>query len=429
MSEEVEEEATVGIKRKGRENRAAVVAKKRVVEDKVLLKAEKDPENAAPEENIISIKSKAKGIDSAADLGNDYVLITNKKKLKASKPKAKPKTPVPTLPLQTCSSFGIAEGVTLLPSVTPPLQKPTPKARPRLTVDTSHEPKAALEVSSEETAVLKKQSLGWFSKILFFLLGIFLSMLPFLFFRTFDTLALASLSGQSSVMRVMFNMGADKEVMNKYGETLLLEACRMGNNKAVQLFLDSGLSTDSVNKNGETSLAVALRKGDFNMANLLIKGGAKIESRANKEMDTYLLQAVRNGNYLNANFLIRAGANLEAKSKAGESPLVIAFRSNQLSMAKLLLNAGADKEIDIDGETLLNKAVFYDNKEKVKLLLNADANVEAEGKNGLRPLLQAAINGNQEITQMLLSKRAHTEAKNKVKWPLIFRYMTLCTLC
>ena len=416
-------EEAVGVKRKSREGSAAI-SKKRVVESEEETEAEEIlmQSNEKPIKKSTSVAKSNNNV--SADRHTDFVVITNKKTSKTSKNPNKPKSKAKlqpknsvavSIPVQPSTSVTpTADGATpLLPSVTALV--PTPKSRTKLTVDTNHEPQNT-EISAKEAEKVVRQdkpySIGW--KLLFILLGFVLSFLPFMFLCTNDTLALVALSGQSSVMKVIVKMGADVEVLNKGGETLLLEACRLGNERAVQLFLESGSSTEAVNKDGDTSLSVALRLGNLKIAKLLLQGGSNVEVKDKLKGDTLLIQAVRAGNYMNAKLLIEGGANLEAESKAGEVPLVMTFRTNQLHMARLFLDAGANTEVVIDGETLLNRAVFYNKVDKVQLLLGAEADIEAVGQKGVKPLMQAAMHGNQQIVKMILSKHPDTEARNDV---------------
>jgi ankyrin repeat protein len=454
-----EKEETVGAKRKTRATsangvNAASVPKKRVIEAEVVKKK-------IVNEPVCDINAKptiSDFSDGTSDIASDYVFVSSEemKESKPSKPKAKVKnikpiitaaatatvtaaiteatiTATPTITAinsrpstsLVATSSSAAEETTLLPSVTPvekAASKPPRVRTPALFVDTKHGPETTSEGSNKEETVNTggmshpvKQSIGWVPKLLILLLGFVLSSLPFMFLCTYDTLALAALSGQSSLVKVMLKMGADVELRNTAGESLLMEACRLGNERAVRLFLESGSSTETVNKDGDTPLSVALRLDNFKIADLLVDSGANVEA-TNENGETLLLQSVRNARYLNTKYLIEVGAKLEVTSKAGETPLVMAFRTNQLKIGKLLLDSGAKVERAISGgETLLSRAVFYNNIEKVQLLLAAGADVETIGRDGVtKPLLQAAMNDNHDVVRMLLSKHTNTEAKNSV---------------
>jgi ankyrin repeat protein len=67
-------------------------------------------------------------------------------------------------------------------------------------------------------------------------------------------------------------------------------------------------------------------------------------------------------------------------------------------------------EVQPDGMTALFWAVYYDQTDIVRLLINAGANPNAETRYGLTPLIQAAMNGNSDMISMLLDAGADANA-------------------
>ncbi len=67
-------------------------------------------------------------------------------------------------------------------------------------------------------------------------------------------------------------------------------------------------------------------------------------------------------------------------------------------------------EVQPDGMTALFWAVYYDQTDIARLLINAGANPNAETRYGLTPLIQAAMNGNSEMISMLLDAGADANA-------------------
>lgn len=104
----------------------------------------------------------------------------------------------------------------------------------------------------------------------------------------------------------------------------------------------------------------------------------------------------------------------------GNTPLHRAIRANQLAVAKVLLEAGAQVDAkNSGGYTPLDLAVLvreWDTTEAVRLLLDADATLDARLPNG-EPLVHTAIASRRDddpLLALLLSKapRSALEARN-----------------
>lgn len=67
-------------------------------------------------------------------------------------------------------------------------------------------------------------------------------------------------------------------------------------------------------------------------------------------------------------------------------------------------------ELQADGMSALFWAVYYDETDMVRLLLDAGANADIENRFGLTPLIQASMNGNSEVITMLLDAGANPNA-------------------
>ncbi len=85
-------------------------------------------------------------------------------------------------------------------------------------------------------------------------------------------------------------------------------------------------------------------------------------------------------------FLI-LGADVNAQDKDGQTPLIWAFRNNNIDLVKTLIAAGADVNAqDKDGQTPLIWASLNRDNNLAKTLVEAGADVNAANKNGKTPL-------------------------------------------
>ena len=88
--------------------------------------------------------------------------------------------------------------------------------------------------------------------------------------------------------------------------------------------------------------------------------------------------------------LLKRGRDINRRSTGYCSPLMAAMRFGNLEIAKLLLENGADPNIqDEYGNTLLHSAVSDENIEEVKLLIKYGADMNKKNSRGFTPLMRA----------------------------------------
>lgn len=82
-----------------------------------------------------------------------------------------------------------------------------------------------------------------------------------------------------------------------------------------------------------------------------------------------LINYVKLGNFTKAQELITSGVNLNHQDEYGYTALIWAASYSKPDMVKLLLDAGADKDItDVNNHSALYWANYYKNKEIISLL-------------------------------------------------------------
>jgi ankyrin repeat protein len=96
--------------------------------------------------------------------------------------------------------------------------------------------------------------------------------------------------------------------------------------------------------------------------------------------------------------------NLNAQNQSGETPLMLAAINNQLDLAKVLIERGAD--INKPGWTPLHYAATRGHRDMIRLLLDNDAYIDSESANGTTPLMLAAYSAPPLAVKLLLEEGA-----------------------
>lgn len=96
----------------------------------------------------------------------------------------------------------------------------------------------------------------------------------------------------------------------------------------------------------------------------------------------------------------------------GSSTLILACYRGNIEVAKFLIDNVKDIDYNTGMGTALMGAIFKDQIELIKLLLNKKANVDAQDANGGTALMLAVQGANQEIIKLLLERKANKAIKN-----------------
>ncbi|MEI7491625.1 MAG: ankyrin repeat domain-containing protein [Bacteroidota bacterium] len=225
------------------------------------------------------------------------------------------------------------------------------------------------------------------------------------------TLMLSVMNTESA--KFLIGRGAKLNIQSRSGVTALMGA--VPNLEILKLLVDKGAKMDLQNKGGETALMIAAREYP-DAVKYLIDKGANISLRqlAYRASPNALDCAAITGNIESAKLLLARAVTLGIKDEVISASLHWAVVSNQLAMAKYLLDEGANVEgTDQDGHyTPLMETMML---EMVELLVQRGANVNAVNKFNYTPLLQAVLNfqkpdlkekSNVKIITLLLDKGA-----------------------
>ncbi len=166
--------------------------------------------------------------------------------------------------------------------------------------------------------------------------------------------------GLINAIKFLIEKGLDLENKNQDGDTALLYAFKLNCFSVAEIFLDSGVSMKCKNKDGDTPLGYLVKnvngkdgygstklhnafvQGALNIAEILLANGAKLEITDAEGVPP--LQ-----------YLI---FNIDNQDENGQSKLHAAFAKNCPRVAQLLIENGADFELEDDaGNTPISYAI------------------------------------------------------------------------
>ena len=196
-------------------------------------------------------------------------------------------------------------------------------------------------------------------------------------------LYLASLNGNADMIRRLLDAGVDPNAVDPGGETALMTAARTGAPAALRALLERGASIDAREPEfGQTALMIAVREDQREAIDLLLEAGASANAQTRKGPTPAFVPPCKGTGCGSEGVGINRGGlpdrGRRAEVKGGMTPLLYAARDGRLSVARRLVDAGADLEL-------------------------AEAN-------GIRPLLMSLLNGKLEVASFLVSKGADVNA-------------------
>jgi ankyrin repeat protein len=189
--------------------------------------------------------------------------------------------------------------------------------------------------------------------------------------------------------KYLMNKGAKIDIQNRGGYTALMFAVH--NAEITKMLIDKGAKLDIQTKGGETALMFAAIKYP-EAVKLLLNKGANILIRQStfKVSPNALDYAARYGNIETAKLILAKAVSLGVKDEVISGALHWAVISDQVVMAKYLLDEGAKIE-GTDGLAGYTPLMETSLLEMVELLVSRGANVNAKNKFNYTPLHKAVF--------------------------------------
>jgi ankyrin repeat protein len=169
-------------------------------------------------------------------------------------------------------------------------------------------------------------------------------------------LLLATTFGNTDMVRLLLDLGADLETPGVTGGTVLEEAARRGHREIVGLLLAAGADPNTVDNTGNPPLRWAVERGHLEIVDALLDAGASTEVVGREDGMNLLHVGSLYGHLEVVRALLDAGVAVGARDAKGRSPLFYASRYGHRRVRSLLLNRGAEGD---DGEDVRSSPSPY----------------------------------------------------------------------
>jgi uncharacterized protein len=214
------------------------------------------------------------------------------------------------------------------------------------------------------------------------------------------------------LVRSLLKHGADPNAANHFGSSPLAEAVKAAHVELVRILLAAGAKADAPNADGQTPLMLAARNGQVEIGKLLVRRGANVNARETWRGQTALMWAAAEGYPEMTEFLVKRGARVDVREvdndwldratqvtsepraqyrpEGGLTALLYAVRSGCLGCVEALLQGGADvNKPTPEGITPLMSALDNLHFSVAKYLLQHGANPSTWDWYGRTPLYVA----------------------------------------
>ncbi|KAG5276639.1 hypothetical protein AALO_G00107960 [Alosa alosa] len=197
-----------------------------------------------------------------------------------------------------------------------------------------------------------------------------------------EPLFMAAQVGSTEVITLLATYGAYINCEAKDGATPLYEASKNGHEEVVKLLLSKGVDVNTRTKAGLTALHIASKNGHARVVSLLIPHTDRRMLKQSAISPLHLAAEHDREDILE--ILIDAGFDVNTVLKTDHSQIYddrccsalhFTIRNSNIDTASMLLEAGADPNLDVFNPLLV--AVRQGNTEMVSLLVEYGANVNA----------------------------------------------------
>ncbi|KAF4878205.1 putative ankyrin repeat protein [Colletotrichum siamense] len=225
--------------------------------------------------------------------------------------------------------------------------------------------------------------------------------------------------GHERVAKLLLDAGADPNIRSSFSKVPLMLASENGNVEIARSLLENGAAIDATDNHGWTSLFYATIWEQKHMVEFLVQMRANLNIKCSGSFagQTPLSYSLTRNFASIARVLIQSGANMEdcliVNAETGQTALSAALRHSSLAAAALLVEKGLDvQRILGNRREILFAAIRLHNEAASRRLVESGQETNARDASG-STLLHAAIRAvNETGVRLLLENGADVELQN-----------------
>jgi len=215
----------------------------------------------------------------------------------------------------------------------------------------------------------------------------------------------------ATLVRYLVAYGADVNATDNNGSTPLICAVKEGRKSRVVQLLDYGADLAIADADGWSALSWAVKKGDASLVQMLCQHGAPLDATLTIGMlsgISCLRYAAGSQKRDIVGILLDAGADVDVEDN-GSVPLLTALHFKDVETAKLLLKhkPNVKAKAGETGRLPIHLGTF--DATLVKMLLQAGSPIDPLDKGNRTPLTVAVVDGNEETAKVLLDGGADVD--------------------
>jgi len=243
----------------------------------------------------------------------------------------------------------------------------------------------------------------------------------------FTALHLAALAGRTEVAEALIAAKADLGIVDALGRSALHISCSEGRSDIVQLLLASGIDANVVDQEKQTALHKAAYYSNVEVVRSLFQHeGISTGLKDDRSQSTAFSIAVELGQVEVVEYMLSQDAALAVtENDCGWTPLHLAAHGREMksstsmkpakfsSIVRMLLAANAPVDaFDEDRKTALHRAATAGNTETVLVLIAANADLDAQDSCRWTPLHYACQEAHMPVLKQLLTAKAKVQEEN-----------------